>query len=208
MAILKQNGTSAKIIRANQSGKALKQNYNLGIGFNTYRASLKINKSVQTNDVSWWFGFTYRVGSTGAPGNFMLDSENRVVANRGFLGINTDSINYYNNKIVAIGNSSFYKTLKVDSNSSCHLISTLLIYDRRLSGIEQTYLRNNNLGNEPLNMMGIWAYYEFKQAVIKDNKILVLDKSDNKNHAIIEGLPAGTLQEQLDYANNNLFQPW
>ena len=36
----------------------------------------------------------------------------------------------------------------------------------------------------------------------------VRDNSGNDYHGEIEGLPAGTLQEKLDYANANLFYAW
>lgn len=89
-----------------------------------------------------------------------------------------------------------------------------LIYGRDLSENELRYLYNNELGNEPLSSNLLLVYYKYLQAEIFDfggaieQAVGVRDYSGNNNHGLIMNLPAGTLQEQLDYANTNLFEVW
>lgn len=89
-----------------------------------------------------------------------------------------------------------------------------LLYGRDLTENELRYLYNNELGNGPLNLNLLLVYYKYLQAEIFDfggtigQAVGVRDYSGNNNHGRIMNLPAGTLQEQLDYANANLFEPW
>ena len=81
------------------------------------------------------------------------------------------------------------------------------VFDRLLSDTELSYLWNFRLGNDPLsvNMLKIW--YKFNIFEILPfggvDAVCVRDESGNNNHGKLIGLPAGTLQEQLDWANLN-----
>ena len=81
------------------------------------------------------------------------------------------------------------------------------VFDRLISDAELSYLWNFRHGNDPLsvNMLKIW--YKFNVFEILPfggvDAVCVPDFSGNNNHGKLIGLPAGTLQEQLDWANLN-----
>ena len=91
-------------------------------------------------------------------------------------------------------------------------ISGLAIYDRAITIDEIIYRNNNKLGNELLNLKSLWALYPLSDAKILNTSgvdfVGIEDISGNNSHAPILNLPSGTLQEQLDYANANLFEEW
>lgn len=273
MAILKQNGTSAKILRANQSGKALKQNYNFGnkiklptslsipslkgmslslpitvVNFNdssngdfqvlggcvldivsnnserfsfysdyqdnrlsfgqtiggisassTPLVSYSLSKQMQAISMSptgsltsySYSGSSYNKAESSI--NILSDTINDISAVRLF-----DGYNYRRNQ-----------GLKYMSDSSY-----FIVYNRVLMDNELRYLYNNSLGNEPLNISGILLKYTFNLAEIFDfgvqygQRIGIRDYSGNNHHIMVSSLPSGTLQEQLVYANDNLFEQW
>jgi len=87
------------------------------------------------------------------------------------------------------------------------LRSDLLIFDRMLSVDELLYLSNNGLGNEPISTFALKHRYKLDKAEISDGKIVVIDDIQG-NNGVFSGLPAGTLEDQLAYANANLFERW
>jgi len=97
-------------------------------------------------------------------------------------------------------------------------ITEFLYYSREISEDEISYIFNNGLGDAPRNENSLDIRYIFKSAKILDFSD-ANDGSDmrvgfenignlNGQHSEITDLPAGTLQEQLDYANSNLFYLW
>lgn len=90
----------------------------------------------------------------------------------------------------------------------------VFFYQRNLSQSEINYYYNNGLGNELLNNLGLVFFLKMEKAEVLNfegaigEAVGIRDFSGNNNHAKIENLPAGTLQEQLDYANDNLFELW
>lgn len=93
------------------------------------------------------------------------------------------------------------------SNNMTGLINDIVIYDRNIADAEVSYFFNNRLGNEELNSLGLISKYKNDSAVIADNSVVLEDYKGAHNIELIN-LPAGTLQEQLDYANANLFESW
>lgn len=95
--------------------------------------------------------------------------------------------------------------------------SELIIYDRLISDLERKYWHNNDLGNAPLSTNGLKIrllvdlaeILDFSEAQDgSDMRVGVKDISGNLCHGEINGLPAGTLEEQRDFANQNYFQIW
>lgn len=82
-----------------------------------------------------------------------------------------------------------------------------MVYKRALTQQDLAYIYNNKLGNEPLSTNMLSVRYTFDQFEIKSfngvDAVCAVDVSGNENHGKLIGLPAGTLQEQLDWANLN-----
>lgn len=91
-------------------------------------------------------------------------------------------------------------------------VTTVAIFKRELSQSELSYFYNNRLGNELLSVNGLYGLYPLSISKVLNNgtgDFVGMDNEyDNANNAIITGLPAGTLEEQRDYANANLFETW
>lgn len=243
--ILKQNGSSGKIMRAQTSGKVLKQNYNFGRAWSSYNPSnayIDIPKNIPIG-ASFTIGFFEKiinrtnVGATAylkssddylkfsfyvnVAGLRYLRYKDIVYSNyNNFLSsasFNGNNFEYYGtNDIVVTGQTSLASAipsilLSPTGLNNKTLINGLFIYNRPLSKAEYDYRINNGLGNDLLNYEGLWAYYELSGAEILNisgNDVIGVRDLINNNHATIMNLPAGTLQEQLEYANANLFELW
>ena len=100
----------------------------------------------------------------------------------------------------------------INSNADGGKFSYCAIYNRIISKEEHSFLYNNGLGNEHINQAGLVRLYKFNLAEILNNGsgdfVGIRDESGENVHAKILNLPAGTLQEQVDYANANLFETW
>jgi len=88
--------------------------------------------------------------------------------------------------------------------------SEILGYDRYISDSEIAYAYNNGLGNEPLNTNGLKVRLLNNFAEILpynggEDEVCIRDVSGNNNHCKFIGLPSGTIEEKLEYANTNLF---
>ena len=137
--------------------------------------------------------------------------------NTSFLvGLVNNTVTYNNNKSStwsggALPDNYFVgKTLTKVSfpNASLSgLINDIIIYDRNIADAEINYFFNNKLGNEELSNTGLIAKYINDAATIVDNSVVIENYAGVENLELLN-LPAGTLQEQLDYANANLFEPW
>jgi len=104
------------------------------------------------------------------------------------------------------------RTYKTGNVSTYLKINHLTIFDRALSLEELLYRKNNNLGNNLLNISQLWAEYPLNGAEILNiggsDFVGIRDISGNDRHQPILSLPAGTLQEQMDWANANCFEAW
>lgn len=86
----------------------------------------------------------------------------------------------------------------------------LFIFNRTISEGEYRYIYQNGIGSEAQTQSGLVGRYNFNVAEIIDNgsgnAVVIRNISTHNNalkHIDYIGLPAGTLQEQLDYANQN-----
>ncbi len=93
-----------------------------------------------------------------------------------------------------------------------------MLFSRKISDTEVTYMYNNGLGNEALIIKNNLYWFKFNQAELLDFSD-EQDESDLRvgvrnygsivnGHAEFIGLPDGTLEEQLEYANENYFELW
>lgn len=90
-------------------------------------------------------------------------------------------------------------------NDVCR-IALLRLYNRYLTLAERNHNKNNLLGNEPYRTNGLLGEYKFNLAEIlnfKDVQNACVRDELGQNHARLINLPAGTLQEKVDYVNNN-----
>ena len=90
-------------------------------------------------------------------------------------------------------------------------------YSRSISEGESKYAYANGLGSDPQLSVGLEINLYCDKAEIldfsalqdgSDMRVGCRDYSGNNHHGQIMNLPAGTLQEQLDWANANLFVPF
>ena len=106
-------------------------------------------------------------------------------------------------------------SLSNDNRSTERPIALVRIYDRTLTDAEIAYQYNLGLGNEALYTTSLTHEFKMQKAEILDFSA-AQDGSDMRvgvrnfgsvvnGHGEIIGLPAGTLQEQVDWANANLF---
>ncbi|MBI9064885.1 MAG: hypothetical protein JEZ14_23060 [Marinilabiliaceae bacterium] len=245
--ILKQNGVNGKIMRAQQSGKVLKQNYNFGKGWKSYNLNgeyVSISKQIPINTAFsvGFFGkrigsstytytfFTTDLGDNNLRFSFSFAENHNAYWNgnisvpkplsNGLACINFDGNqgSFFNQttftNIGTGGLTSTINTILLLSSGNAtnyQMLNGLFIFDRVLTINEAVYRDNNHLGNEFLNKLGLINYYPLTQAKILNvggnNKVGIEDVISGE-HGTIENLPAGTLQEQLDYANTNLFKIW
>jgi len=100
-------------------------------------------------------------------------------------------------------------------NTGTRRINRVFLLDRELTSDELNYLYNNKLGRNPLTEEGLILDIRNNFAEIldfseeqdgSDTRVGVRDFSGNNYHGEIMNLPAGTLEEQLNYANANLFK--
>src|SRR5690606_26758268 len=107
-------------------------------------------------------------------------------------------------------------TSEIDSNEildkltfvGISAISNMAVFERELSINELSYRFNNRLGNNLLSVYKLASLFSFNYASIIDNSFVgILDEVGNNSMAM-SSLPAGTLEEQRDYANANLFETW
>ncbi len=98
----------------------------------------------------------------------------------------------------------------ISSYSTNTLINRVLIFNRQLSVAELKHLFNNGNGNEPISKTGLIAECNFNEAnIIDGTDVGFIDESGNNVHGrITSGLPAGTLQEQVDFVNQNSLVKW
>lgn len=87
------------------------------------------------------------------------------------------------------------------------VINNIVVFNRAVGAEEMIYLKNKSLGNELLNTSGLYAQYPMnKFDIINSSFVGFQDVSGNGNHTEIKGLPAGTIEEKLLYANMNLIE--
>ena len=105
-----------------------------------------------------------------------------------------------------------YGNVPIEDPRMNRVYDELIVFDRKISLDEYRHINNNRNGNPPLTNQGLFIYLKLNSAEILSiggvDKVGVRDYSGNNRHGEIMNLPAGTLQEQLDWANANLFVPF
>lgn len=116
--------------------------------------------------------------------------------------------------IVRVGTSGHLDYNTVSFNGYMDVstkINKLVFLDRPLSISEVRFIENNLLYHNPQTRSGIIHEYNFEKAEILTfsgvDHVAIRDLVGGA-HGKIMNLPAGTLQEQLDWANANLFVPF
>ena len=193
------------------------------IGNNDYRVSSNSDNGVDRNRIDYFFESGSGIGISIDQGLSVLtagifDNTNVKCFYNSTIDQNNYSGGYINNVNKFLIGASPYRTgisLAKFMNSK---IGTFEFYERALTDDEYLFRYNNGLGNEVKSNVNLILKYDMEFAEILDFSI-AQDGSDlkvgirNKGsvihaHAEILGLPSGTLQEQLDYANANLFETW
>lgn len=111
---------------------------------------------------------------------------------------------------IRVGASGHYTSNS--ANISFHLpntwkLNTILMFDRELELSELLYFQNNLLYSELQTTSGLIHQWKFSGVENIDNVISVRDLVGDW-HLPLLNTPAGTLQEQLDWANTALFVPF
>nr|WP_321405886.1 hypothetical protein [uncultured Carboxylicivirga sp.] len=194
--VLKQNGVGGKIIRAQSSGKVLKQNYSFGksltniFSFDLY-LTLKHNfetfeeegtielfcKDVDDSSQRYFFQAAYD-GSNNLHSKVSTSNLGEV-----YLCWRWDASGVTNNSYAASyrgnisGKSVTYFTLSGGDDGArkdqyfyigSNRNKLFRYYGRKISTTEMSYNKNNNLGNEPLNTKSLLCEIDFKFAEIID----------------------------------------
>lgn len=117
-------------------------------------------------------------------------------------------------KLILGASGYYHKNNAIGVSHYLHALMSInccSVFDRALSLSEYLYFRNNLLFNDFQSTQGLKHHYNLNHAeVININgtdTVGVLDIVGGK-HAIVHNLPAGTLQQKVDYANANLFVPF
>lgn len=87
-------------------------------------------------------------------------------------------------------------------------ITDLAIFERELNVIELNYKFNNRLGNPFLSEFKLASLFNLNNASIINNSFVGIVDQIKTGGMPLSSLPAGTLSEQLAYANDNFFAPF
>jgi hypothetical protein len=245
--ILKQNGANGKIMRAQTSGKVLKQNYNFDRALFTDEAGFGISVKLPPV-VSYVFFFKYihgvytpslfdfvrldantRFYKANNYGTFLF-KKNGTIINQ-YAALLADGFNVLNVildenglKVKKVGPNGYYEHIASDTlpvstdytyatggntnpSTSEQMVSFVAGFNRELSEVELRYLYSNGNGNSLLNINGLAFIHNNNKTEVLDSNVAIPDDYGN-TPGIVQGLPAGTLQEQSDWANINLFKRW
>lgn len=229
MGILANN--EGKILRSNQTGSVLKQNYNFGRAFNPTLSyeGIEIDLNM-TGDFSFVFFYKddsttretvasiddadinacYFSSSPASAGNFItkgLFAGNTILKGKSNVFLISTILENTTIGVFSVGGKQYLNVAPLESKVTDIYISNTILLDNEIN-----FLFNNSLGNEIINNSGLIVHLKTKEAIAKDlgsGLVPVIENEISDNyHGKILNLPAGTLQEQLDYANANLFESW
>lgn len=119
--------------------------------------------------------------------------------------------------IAASGPFSSNSTARSNFLSTDTKLNRLYLFDRKLTLAELIYLESNRLFSDLQSRVGLFGDYIFNKAEIldfspmqngSDMRVGCRDISGNNRHAELMSLPAGTIEQKVDYANANLFVPF
>lgn len=102
--------------------------------------------------------------------------------------------------------------IRTSASAASTIISNYCVFSRKLPQSELNFLWNNGLWNDFQSRVGLEVFLLMDKAEILNTGFAdfvgIRDHSGHNRHGRIMNLPAGTLQEQLDWANENLFVPF
>lgn len=232
MKLIKQNDSAGGLIfKQNQNGKAMKQNYNFGKKSIIQNRSiwLDIPNLISEDATGWTFCLWTRDGvlsiADRRPIFYTRNAENTVrldvwdnVSSRtqdlgfinvfyapaidqqtNFLCVTHDGVNNF-----IISEINIAKGGVRAGSPGLSDIDDLRIFDRTIDNSEASYAYNNRLGNDPLSVLGLKCWINFNTPEIFGSEIIHSDLSGNGNYARYNGLPAGTMEEKLQYVIDNL----
>lgn len=135
-----------------------------------------------------------------------------------YSSINTSSIAFtselYTKLTVGRGQRGL-QTYETPGVSTCNGFNRVLVYNRELSLSELRYMYRNGAGSDPLsysgvlkdNNLGLAELVDFSPSQDgSDMRVASRDRVNVINSMQLLNLPAGTPEEQLEYANQNLFK--
>lgn len=144
-----------------------------------------------------FFAFSYNSTTN----EFIYVVNNQIKTGTKALGQNRSFLVFRRNYIIG-WSRLFTNVLNGDIN----------VFSRYLPLHEIMYYRSNMQGSEVQTRNNLVMASSLSRAEILqiegNDRIAVFDRSGNDVHGEIFGIPAGTLQEQLDWANENLFVPF
>lgn len=148
---------------------------------------------------------------------FSLSETNFTTLKNSTLRTSTPNISYITESSIIKLLIGAYSVSKIINSYSIDKINRVVVYSRYVNSSEMLYYYNNALGNDPQSMLNIEIDIHLDKAEILDFSLLqdgsdmrvgCRDYSGFNRHGEIMNLPAGTLQQKVDYANANLFVPF
>ena len=95
------------------------------------------------------------------------------------------------------------------SGGTVWICADVFIWNRSIDNAELLYLFNNSLYNDVLNVFGLTHKIHLNSFINDGADVYSENVLDNtKNAVVVDGLPAGTIEEQTAYMNANFVQSW
>jgi hypothetical protein len=161
----------------------------------------------ETNCIKKWLTFAFN-------DNFYANKN--IIYSNGIDAVSSsldDGSTLLSGTIAALEINNIGESYVTSGNRSAAIFYEFRLFNRVFNITEILYNSNNGTYNEPFSLLGIEVWYKFDLAEIldfsdaldnSDLRVGVRDFSGNNRHGELINLPAGTLQEKLDYANANL----
>lgn len=210
------------VILAGMSGTKAYEGYLQAVSTTLNRSDSFIGRSIGSgrflfniDDDSGYNGYH---NSSGIPFRYIFSEHDKYTFN---VNGGTQSLS----EVASIRNEYLRDTLRIGASntfssntgaiayylSDIESINRIVILDDKLSLGEIRYWVNNGLYSYPQNTLAFRHLYDLQEAEIVTisgvDYVGIKDQIGGK-HGMIMNLPAGTLQEQLDWANTNLFVPF
>ena len=160
-----------------------------------------VRATTQPDFAVFWSGTTaftfqkYHIGGTYNLSNFRHISNLNVPTT--LNGVLSNAITYIRIGVPTIGHSL--------------VMNNLRIYNRVLSDEELLHINNEKLGNDPISTMGMVREFPMNLFEILNtggSDFVGFRETVSNSHVEIAGLPAGTIEEKLAFANSNLIGQW
>lgn len=186
------------------SGKVyfVSKNY-IGVD-STYHATLSINNTTLLEMLM----ISYKLRSNYNNSLIVNEKESTKIQN---------TSNDFNLKSIQLSAGVHLSGESINRYTTRVLYNRYILINRDLSLAEYLYFYNNNLGNDLQSTTGVDIDLHCEKAEILDfsplqdgsnMRVGCRDYSGYNRHGEIMNLPAGTLQQKLDFANANLFVPF